>query len=111
MESSHGPINRLCQRMREEDHGLTRLGPDAQELVARVTRVCSSSAAKVSSIRSTGGSWRRPTRDRDALLHAARELVRIAGIKADEANQIQPSRARVSRCALGSARLREREWE
>ena len=78
----------------------------------RMLRVCASSAPNGSSISSIGRPARERLRDRDALLHAARELARVAVCEAFEADEARCARRRIrSRSARVHAALLEPECD
>ena len=67
--------HRLGDRVGDEDHGLAGRAPTARSSCSfSWSRTISSSAPNGSSISSSSGSKRQRAGDRDALLHAAREL-------------------------------------
>ena len=70
----------------------------------RRSRVISSSAPNGSSIRSSARRERERARDRDALLHAARELPRMVALEAGELDELEHLLDARRRASRGSSR-------
>ena len=84
-----GEIHRLGQAVGDEHHGLGGLRPDAQQLVPHGHARLLVERGERLVHQQHGRVLHQAARDGDALLHAARQLVRVAAAEALQADQIE----------------------
>src|SRR5215467_8030579 len=83
-----GEMHCLAHVVSDEDHGLGRAPPDAKELILhQAARLCIERTERLIHQQDRGIECER-ARDRGALLHAARELRRVAVLEALESDQL-----------------------